>query len=102
MFKTQNQNVRLTDVMLRAKVLFVLCSVRREHLQCHRGFLSNTGEGHWSISPGQLGMFRLGPGCCWSDLDFRQDSHAVLKKYWISKSVFKTLKKYWIWPKCTF
>jgi len=29
-------------------------------------------------------------------------SHAVLKKYWISKSVFKTLKEYWIWPKCTW
>jgi len=21
-------------------------------------------------------------------------------KYWISKLVFKTLKKYWLWPKC--
>jgi len=28
-------------------------------------------------------------------------SHAVLKKYWISKLVFKTLKKYLIVPKCT-
>jgi len=24
----------------------------------------------------------------------------VLKKYLILKSVLKTLKKYWIWPKC--
>jgi len=22
-------------------------------------------------------------------------------KYWMLNSVFKTLKKYWIWPKCT-
>jgi len=25
----------------------------------------------------------------------------VLKKYWISKLVFKTLKKFSIWSKCT-
>jgi len=24
----------------------------------------------------------------------------VLKKYWIVKSIFKTLKKYWSWWKC--
>jgi len=33
-----------------------------------------------------------------------QGSHAVLKvvkKCWISKLVFKTLKKHWIWPKST-
>jgi len=34
---------------------------------------------------------------------FEQGSDAVLKvlkKCWISKLDFKTLKKYWIWPKC--
>ena len=30
-----------------------------------------------------------------------QGSHAVLKKYWISKWVFKTLKKCWILPNST-
>jgi len=30
-----------------------------------------------------------------------QGSHAVLEKYWISKSFFKTMRKYWIRPKCT-
>jgi len=29
-----------------------------------------------------------------------QDAHAVLKKYWVSISVFRTLKKHHIWPKC--
>jgi len=43
-----------------------------------------------------IGLFGLG---------MQQDSHAILKllkKYWISKSVFKTLEKYWNWPKYVF
>jgi len=34
-----------------------------------------------------------------------QGSHMVLKvlwKHWIVKSVLKTFKKYWIWPKCSY
>ena len=32
---------------------------------------------------------------------FTQGYYAAFKKNWIVKSVLNTLKKYWIWPKCT-
>jgi len=74
-------------------------SIRSKFLsKLHALLTDNLSAQHYCIMTYRFKAFSKHVSC------ISQGSHVVLKvlkKYWISKLVFKTLKKYGIWSKCT-